>query len=477
VPLLATVRAALSRLVPPGHSLAPRVVVAVSGGPDSLCMLHALVQLRGDHALELHVAHLDHLLRGEESAADAAFVAATAAAWGLPVHLSSRDVAARARERRIGSQAAGRELRYAFLAELARDLEAHVVAVGHTADDQAETLLLHLLRGAGPAGLRGMRAALPWSEWAGQKGTGAPLIRPLLEVSRAEIERYLAAQGLAPRRDPSNAAPRYLRSRIRHELLPGLASYNPQIAGALARSAQICADDYDFVQGELDARWPELARVSSRAVRLDRELFGALHPALRRYALRRAVEELLGTGVALGFAQIEAAAEAALGPVGGRLELPAGLRLDVVHGTIAISRGALHPEAEFPQLAAEWIELPGAGAIYLGNGWIARVGRSEPAATAPRVGLQVQLDAGQLQTGLALRPRKPGDRMRTQAGSRRLQDLMVDHKLPRELRAAWPLLVSGETIVWVPGIAADARYLVTEATRDIVYIELDWERE
>jgi tRNA(Ile)-lysidine synthetase-like protein len=465
MPLLARVRAALGRLLPTSPQSPTRLVAAVSGGADSLCMLHLLDRLRGELGLDMHVAHLDHRLRAAQSAADARFVADTAARLGLPYHLGERDVAAYARAQGLGIQAAARELRYAFLAELGQQIGAGVLAVAHTADDQAETVLMHLLRGAGPAGLRGMQPALPWH-------AGLTLIRPLLEIRRAEVEAYCAAHGLEPRHDPSNDSPKYLRGRLRHDLLPRLAAYNPQIVEALARTARICGEDYAFLQQELDRHWPGLVRASADALRLDHARLLALHPALRRYALRRAVELLLGAGRALDLLQIEAAEAALLAGVGSGLELAAGLRLDVVHGSVVLSRGKLRPPADALQLAAESLSLPAVGTLALGAGWSLRVGAAPLAQATGR--WAVRLDRARLVGPLVVRRRRPGDHMRPVGGqgSRRLQDLFVDHKVPRELREAWPILASGEAIVWVPGIGAAAGYEATEMAHDIVYIEL-----
>src|SRR6266545_2156816 len=235
------------------------VVVAVSGGPDSLCLLHILATLRDDLGIALHVAHLDHMIRGAESETEARFVADLARSWGLPATVEAVDVP--------------------VLAQVARSAGAQAVAVAHHADDQAETVLMHLLRGAGPEGLGGMRPVVPWHEWAPDKETRRPgdkvsdscslspgllvspsLIRPLLQVTRADIESYCTEHGLAPRRDPTNLDLDATRNRIRHELLPRLIEYNPHIVEALGRTAAICADEQAFVSAALDAAWPELAR-------------------------------------------------------------------------------------------------------------------------------------------------------------------------------------------------------------------------
>ncbi|MCB9453227.1 MAG: tRNA lysidine(34) synthetase TilS [Anaerolineaceae bacterium] len=213
------------------HNLIPQhtlVVVAVSGGADSLALLHILQELRPRLECDLHVATLDHGLRGADGAADAHFVAATAAAWGLPVTIGNTNVPALMEQTGQGVETSARQARYAFLAGVARDVGASLVATAHHADDQAETILLHLLRGSGLRGLRGMafHAALP----------GFPeitLVRPLLATSRTEIETYCREHHLTPRHDATNQDTTLLRNHIRHDILPQLQTINPQIVPTL----------------------------------------------------------------------------------------------------------------------------------------------------------------------------------------------------------------------------------------------------
>ncbi|NCC32887.1 MAG: tRNA lysidine(34) synthetase TilS, partial [Chloroflexia bacterium] len=231
------------------------LLVAVSGGPDSLVLLHVLTRLRAQGGAQLHVAHLDHGIRPEADA-EAQYVAALAATWGVPATLARRDVPALAQVHAEGLPAAARRARYHFLASTAIEIGAGAVVVAHQADDQAETVLLHLLRGAGLAGLRGMREAVPWDEWAPSEPSlftadGPMLLRPLLAIPREQLLAYTADQGLEPVDDPSNRAERYARTRIR-QLLPLLANENPQLVAALGRTARVVADDYAFIQSQLD---------------------------------------------------------------------------------------------------------------------------------------------------------------------------------------------------------------------------------
>ncbi len=454
------------------------LVVGVSGGPDSLCLLHALAALRAD-GLRPHVAHLDHGLRGEDAAEDAAFVARTAESWGLSATVERADVAGFARGAGLNLHHAARVLRYRFLARVATVTGAAAVAVAHTADDQAETVLMHLLRGAGPAGLGGIRPLLPWDEWAlGVAGVvweglhpvdTPPLVRPLLAISRADVEAYCAANGLAPRQDATNADLAYTRSRIRHELLPLLSAYNSQVVEALGRTAAICADEHAFVGQQLAALWPELAQERPGAVRLDLARWGGLHPALQREALRRA-HRRLAPDATLPWEQAERA-RVLVGRVDRRADLPGGVGLssDYTHATLA--RTAVPPPTG-PQLAEIQQMLPVPGSLALTDGWSIHTESGLPQAGSPRSRWRVDLDADAVARPLAVRRRRPGDRIDLGGGGKRLQDLFVDARVPRALRDAWPVVVAGDAVVWVAGLRAGARFRASADTHHILRIYL-----
>src|SRR5579883_519026 len=293
------------------------VVVAVSGGADSLCLLYVLAALSADLDLRLHVAHLDHALR-PESAGDAAFVACEACRLGLTCTSIRRDVPALARERRLSVESAARLARYAFLREVAAAQAATAIATGHTRDDQAETVLFHLIRGSGLAGLAGMRPR------------SGDIIRPLLPLSCRETEAYCAALGLTPRSDPSNMAPEYTRNRLRHEALPLLDSIQP------AAAANIAAAALDFA----------LEVENAGRLRFDVGRWRAADAALWPHMLRLALVRLLGS--AEGFAerhyQAIGAALASDHP-NARIDLPKGLMFARDGGSAALAMASTQASA------------------------------------------------------------------------------------------------------------------------------------
>ncbi|GIV97076.1 MAG: hypothetical protein KatS3mg057_1733 [Herpetosiphonaceae bacterium] len=316
------------------------LVVAVSGGPDSLALLHILWRMAPGWRWRLHVAHLDHGLRGAQSLREATMVATTAAHWGISATVEWRDVRAHAEATGEGIQAAARAVRYAFLAEIAFERQATAVVVAHQADDQAETLLHHLIRGAGPEGLAAMRPRLEWPAWrllggCADREIGPALVRPLLNIPRRHIEAYCAANDLYPTSDPSNESDRYTRTRIRQKVLPLLRELNPRIVESLGRTARLAAQQADDLQLLLEQHWPKLAQEQPGAIVFDRSVWDELLPSLRRLALRQAVARLR-PGHALDAAQIDRALEA-IATRRPRLDLGASLRLAVSRQTIKLS--------------------------------------------------------------------------------------------------------------------------------------------
>ncbi len=273
-------------LIPGGET----ILVGVSGGPDSICLLHILDHIKETLGVSLHVVHLNHMLRGAASDADAGYVSRLAQSLGLPATVAARDVPAYKREHRLSVEEAARQVRYDFFTEVAASLGARRIALGHNADDQMETILMHLVRGSGLAGLRGMQPLTFWRSPA--SGACLTVVRPLLEIARKEIDAYCQAYALEPRSDSSNYSLDYTRNRFRHELVPLLESYNPNVRAALLRTARAAADAVSYLEEQLSLIWDQVAREQPNGILLDAKALAALHPALRRHLLRRVLERL-----------------------------------------------------------------------------------------------------------------------------------------------------------------------------------------
>ncbi len=456
------------------------LIIAVSGGPDSLALLHRLHALQPEYGWRLHVAHLDHGLRGAESANEARFVAVTAAAWGLSATIELRDVGQLARIYNVGLPAAARAARYAFLADVALAQHADAVVVGHQADDQAETVLLHLLRGAGPSGLNGMLPRTAWDAWKHTAGhseaAGPALVRPLLRITRAEVEEYCATHALAPRRDPTNDSIEYRRGRIRHQLLPQLTTFNPQIVAALGRTARIAAQESDFMQQALDAVWPRLALLESGSIHFEQAVWSELHEALQRLAVRRAVSLLRPEREPLSALQLDRtltvmASSQIVHQLPHNLILnrhPQGWTFTIATTTQATAN---EPQLHIDYLLVD-LEQPTA---FPGGGWQIQFQHLTGWPSDNLTRWQILLDGAAIKGGLYLRQRQPGDRIRPAGapGSRRVQDIMVDLRLPRELRAQWPLLSDAEGLIWIPGLVVAERVHPNNDTIDYLLVTLE----
>ncbi len=302
------------------------LVVGVSGGPDSVCLLHLLTRLRGETDVSLHVAHLNHKLRGQESDDDAEYVLRIASDLGWGITVEQREVRSYRAEHHLSLEDAARRLRYQFFSGVVDRVGADAVAVGHTADDQIETVLMRLIRGTGAKGLQGMQ---PATRWHSTGDGGLRVVRPLLTVRREETEAYCREHGLDPRRDSSNLLPDRLRNRVRHELLPLLRSCNPKIDEALLRMAEALASESSFVEDHASAVWSEVVAQAGSAFVMDKKRFRLLHPAVQRHLLREVVRRLLGDLEDVEWNHIERMRTGFDLRTGKRVVLPRGLNLHV----------------------------------------------------------------------------------------------------------------------------------------------------
>lgn len=443
-------------------------VVGVSGGPDSLVLLHVLRRLVPDERLV--VVHVNHGLRLEADD-EAQALGRLAAKWGLEYRLQSVDVAALAVARGWSVEEAGREARYEALASIAREIGAAAVLVGHNADDQTETLLIHLLRGSGLQGLRGM-APIGVVPGAGE----IPLWRPLLTTSRAEIEAYCAGHDLAPFDDESNQDTSYERNRVRHEILPRLTSFSPQFARRLHQLAKVVRAEDELAEGLLDEVWPELLQeLGPHWLVLHRERFVAQPLALQRRIVRRAYETLYGTTNDLSFRAVENALVIPANPqAGAKASLPGGVYLIADAQTLIMTRLPDDLASDQPQLAgATRMVLRVPGRLPLANGWILAAEWQEMTLQEVRANRDpwhayLQLDAD---AQLLVRGREEGERMQPlglDGRSATLQDIFVNRKVPGRLRDQWPLVSTGKHVVWVVGHVIDHRARVTAVRAPVV---------
>ena len=445
------------------------LLVAVSGGPDSVCLLHILVKLREALGISLHIAHLNHQLRGAESEADANYVAGLAYRLDIPATIEQRDVKAYQAQQRLSLEEAAREVRYTFLAQLAESIGADRAAVGHTADDHIETILMHLIRGTGTRGLRGLQ---PSRRWQPSKN-GLTIIRPLLPITRQETADYCRNHRLLPRIDTSNLSLSPLRNRIRHQVIPLLESYNPRVAEALARTARIAVDDLAFFNQEIDRLWDKIIQKQGSTITLDKKGVLELPSALKRYLLRRVIEDLSGNLKDIETRHIEEIIDALAKPTGKRLNLPGGLifTIDYNQYLIGPKLAALSP---FPILDAEFtLKFPGETAL---PGWRieATIIRREQ-MTAQEEQFTAYFDPAKTGDKLLVRPRRPGDRFQPLGMSqpKKLGEYMIDAKIPAAWRQRIPLVCSPRYIIWVVGWRIDQRVKVSDTGKPVLCLKFE----
>jgi tRNA(Ile)-lysidine synthase len=453
-----------------------RVVVGVSGGADSLCLL-LLLQQFGFQAV---AAHFDHGWR-KTSWAEAEFVLRVAARLGLPGvaerALSSAPPGSGAEER-------ARQARYAFLARAAAEHSAEAVAVGHTADDQVETVLMHWIRGAGPEGLRGMAPASDWPFPPGPETARPPrLIRPLLVLRRSETEALCRAFGEVPRRDPSNLDRRFFRNRLRHDVLPLLESLNPGFRQGLLRSAQVMDGVASYLGQQAEAWLDRHAAPAGRgALELPRGDLGSMPAALSRSVLRAALRRLAPDLRDIGFDGIERLRSAAASPQDrATVWMPGGVEARIERDRIWLRRpGASLQYRWFPQLPAgvSSIKLPVPGTVELENGWRVSARRARGQAPDPRSipknRLLVWVDSRSLAGNLIVRPPRPRERMRPlgMRGHARVSEILAGEHVPAPARVRWPVLVSGDSIVWLVAVRLGHDARLTPDTRRSLILEV-----
>lgn len=454
-------------LIPGKAGENPKMLVGVSGGPDSVCLLHILDQLRDSLGVRLHVAHLNHMLRGVDSDADARYVAEFSGTLGIPVTVEKRDVEAYRKEHRLSLEEAAREVRYDFFSQVAESIGAVGIALGHTQDDQVETILMHLVRGTGLTGLRGMG---PITLLRPLGGGVLVVVRPLLEVARRETEEYCRAYDLSPRSDFSNYSLDYTRNRFRYELIPLLQSYNKNIGDALMRTARTAADELSYLEEGVSQVWERVVREQPNGILLDSEALSSLHPALQRHLLRRVLDEVLADLTDIQSIHIEKMMEALSKPAGKRISLPRGLVFHVGYSTCLVTKGVFDT-CPFPPLEGEYkLNVPGDTVL---SGWRVQARIIRPGEKADGFGACLDLDeAG---SDLVVRGRKAGDRFQPlgMGKSKKLQDFMVDAKVPRSWRDRVPLVCSPGGIIWVVGWRIAERVRVTDSTKKVLRLEFE----
>jgi tRNA(Ile)-lysidine synthase len=454
---LKTVKATILKhqMIQPGD----RVVVAVSGGPDSVCLLDVLCRIREAIPMELFVAHLNHGLRPDEDQLETEFVNGLASSRGLPCRVGCLS---HLRPADPSLEDKARESRYRFLEESRRAFSAQKTALGHTLTDQAETFVMRLLRGSGP---HGMGAIPPRRD--------NRFIRPLIELPREQVLSYLASRDLDFMEDSSNRDPRFLRNRMRETLFPVLKSFQPRVIEILGHTADVLREDEAWL-AEQARDWVKGASLSADEgeVRLPASAMAALPPALMNRVIRYAIALVKGGLWGISSRHVASVRGLAMSrKASAKINLPGEVTARRVYGQLILSRVREQGTDQF------CYRLEGPGTYRLARlGCVFRLQELEGQGNlvTPPSANTAFFDAEKIDYPLVIRNVRPGDRFvpHGMAGRKKLQDFFIDRKIPREMRSRLPLLVQGEAVIWVCGHRTDDRFRVHPATRRILRVDL-----
>jgi len=457
-----------------------KIIVAVSGGPDSVCLLYLLrvyferfakTKWETEGYPSLHVAHLNHSFRPEADE-EAAFVSDLCRSWGIACTVDKRPVLDICKEKRLSKQEGARFVRYDFLITVAKTEQARWIALGHTADDHAETFLMNLLRGTGGDGLSGI-----------PKIREGKIIRPLLHATREEILACLRENHIPFRFDPSNQDKRYLRNRIRHDLIPMLQTYNPNIKKTIVRIASVLTEETSFFNEHISALIPEKTFCATQNdIAFDLTLFCPLHKAIQRRLIRHGIRHLCGNLRGIRFDHIETILKIIPGSDEKLFSL-AGLAVHKMGTRLLMKR----PPP--PVISKEQVEIPDATLHNLQSGSIT------VQLPAWKIGLSLSLknrlesiqyketddcsaffDFDTMAYPITVRGWRVGDQfapLGMQGRHKKLQDFFIDQKINKERRSQIPIMDCPKGIIWVIGYRMDDRFKITEKTKRILSLSVE----
>jgi tRNA(Ile)-lysidine synthase len=444
-----------------------KLIVGVSGGQDSLALLQVLFNLSDYLGLKLWVAHLSHGIRAS-GRADSSFVEKEARRLGLAFVTKKVNTPAYKLLKKLSLEEAARELRYEFLGSVCETEGANAILLGHTSDDQAETVLMNLARGSGIRGASGMSVVSDMPV----KGFGsARIVRPFLGITRGETLAYCKAMGLSPRLDPSNLSLKFSRNRIRLQALPVLEKLNPMAKANIGRFSKILEQVNDYLDLEVARVWPSAVTTHGKSLHIKREPLGLLHPALRQHLLKTALIMVRRGSQDLSKLQLGRMESATSSKPGKTIELGAGIVLVTGYGEIYLG----HKEdikGTQTLLKDTMVDIPGTSKL---NEWLVRADIVDFGSEYEESKLVECLDLEAIGSPLWVRHRVPGDKFLPLglSGEKKLQDFMVDSKIPRYTRNRVPLLVSPKGIAWVVGWRLSHWAKVTKQTQRVVRVEFE----
>lgn len=435
------------------------IVVGVSGGPDSMALLYCLLEARKAIPFNIHVAHVNHGVRGEEARRDQLFVERIAGELGLPFYTKNVNMVEYGKEKGISSEEAGRELRYGFFREVLRSLGKGKIAVAHNMNDQAETLLMRIMRGTGPDGLKGMEYK------------SNDVIRPILGIDRKEIEDYIAKKGIETVLDHTNLKPIYSRNKIRLELIPYIEeNFNPNIVNTLWRMSRIFSMDLNFLEEYTEVKFNNMLKnYDKNSIILDGGKFLEEDRSIQHRIIRKAILEVNKSLQGITEAQIYSAVDILrTSQTGKEFHFTNNIVLKVNYDEIVIEKSRDEEKTTY----SYDINVP--TSISLNNGYYFEfklVTKDDNFVMEKSRHIRY-FDFDKVKGNLKIRNRREGDRFVPfgMKGSKKLKDYFIDEKVPRDLRDRIPLIVDDENILWVVGYRTSELYKITDETKRILLI-------
>jgi tRNA(Ile)-lysidine synthase len=435
------------------------IVVGISGGPDSVCLLHVLNNLRQRFSIKLYAVHINHMLRGYEAEGDAAYVKQLCDGLGVKLFAKSIDIKAVSKQNGISLESAGREERYKFFFEVLNNTGSSKIAVAHNMNDQAETVLMHFIRGSGLEGLSGMK---PMREDG--------VIRPLIEIERADIEKYCMENDLKPRLDKSNLETTFTRNRIRLELIPCiLKEHNPNLIKTLAVMADNNRSDNDYIDSMVNEALDKMINVEIDSISLPIDWLLSQHLSKQNRIIRRAIERLLGSIVDIENKHIAEIKKIIVkGNTGLKIDLPRGIVAEIVYKTLYIKKKqGSSITYEYPLVLNQKIYINELNICI----YAYKIHANELQSIEIKRNTAV-FDSDKLKKSICVRSRIPGDIITPlgMTGTKKVKDFFIDLKIPRREREKVPLLAMKDEIIWILGHRINNKYKCTPSTQEILVV-------
>ena len=436
-----------------------KIVIGLSGGPDSVCLLHILNRLKEKLDIELYVAHLNHQIRGIEAQKDALYVSTICEEMGITYFLKSIDVPKYCKDNGLSIEEGARKLRYEMFNEIKQKTKSNKIAIGHNLNDQAETVLMRIMRGTGLQGLRGI-------EYARENG----IIRPLLDIERKDIEEYCELHNLNPRIDESNLENIYTRNKIRLELIPYMKdNFNPNLIESIVRMSNNLRSDSDYIEAHAEAEFKNICKISSDSAEININNFKKLHNAIKVRVLRKGIKAILGDTNFIDQKHIDDVIELeSESKINKMLTLPRGIFVYRRKNSIILTTTEIiEEEIEFSY------SIPSNGFVKIKeiNTIIETQTMTIDRYKSGKVDKMSRgFDFNKIKGGIVVRNRQQGDKIKLVGGSKKIKDLFIDLKIPREDRCKIPVIVDDEGILQVGEYKSSENYKIDENTKEVLKV-------